>query len=128
MPLGSCRVPGWSSGSRNQGGDEGDEQGLSPVPDVVDKLGEAKIPGQLLLGDAPVRAQPGAQQRPEALHGVDVDLAEAVAVVVAGVLAPARVNGFVGVAPRLQAGVDVVFVGRLPGVTVASMIGRIVAC
>jgi hypothetical protein len=34
-----------------------------------------------------VRAQPGSQQRPKALDGVDVDLAEPVPVLVAGILA-----------------------------------------
>src|SRR3954469_11117257 len=42
-----------------------------------------KVERQLLLRDAPVRPQPGAQQRPDPLHRVDVDLAEPVAVLVA---------------------------------------------
>ena len=51
------------------------------------ELEEAEIERQLLLRDAPVWAQPGAQQGPETLDRVDVDLAEAVAVLVARVLA-----------------------------------------
>ena len=74
--------------SRDQGGDEGSEEGFSASAGVVDELEEAEIDRQLLLRDAAVRAQPGAQQRPEALQGIDVDLAEAVAIVIAGVLAP----------------------------------------
>ena len=35
-----------------------------------------------------MRAEPGAQQRPEPFHGVDVHLAEAVPVLVAGILTP----------------------------------------
>jgi len=57
-----------------------------------------------------VRAQPGAQQRPKAFHRVDVDLAKAVAVLVAGILAAPVTNGFVPVAPGWQAGVDAIFV------------------
>src|SRR3954447_7931664 len=55
--------------------------------------------------------EPGAQQGPDALHRVDVDLAEAVAVLVAGVLPTPVTDGLVPVAPLVQAGVDVVRVG-----------------
>jgi hypothetical protein len=55
--------------------------------------------------------EPGAQQGPDALHRVDVDLAEAVAVLVARVLAPGVAHGLVPVAPLLQARVDAVLVG-----------------
>src|SRR3712207_9540251 len=66
---------------------------------------------QLLLRDASVRAEPGAQQGPRPLHGVDVDLAEAVAILVACVL-PVRVADRGGpVAPGRQAGVAGVLVG-----------------
>ena len=75
------------------------------------ELEEAEVERQLLLRDAAVRAQPGAQQRPEALDGVDVDLAEAVAVLIARVLAPGVADRLVPVAPVVQAGVDVVLVG-----------------
>src|SRR3954462_10153012 len=57
-----------------------------------------------------MRTQPGAEQRPDALHGVDVHLAEAVAVLVAGILAAAMADRLVPVAPGRQARVDVVFV------------------
>src|SRR4051794_8945167 len=40
--------------------------------DCVDDLEEAEIERQLVLRDAPVRAEPGAQQGPEPFHGVDV--------------------------------------------------------
>ena len=58
-----------------------------------------------------MRPQPGAQQGPEALDRVDVDLAEAVAVLVARVLAPGVAHRLVPVAPVVQPGVDVVLVG-----------------
>src|SRR5215212_3687959 len=93
-------------GLPDQARDEGAEQSLAPAAGVVDELEEAEIGGQLLLRDAPVRAEPGAQQRPEALHRVDVDLAEPVPILVPGVA-----DRLVAVAPPLQAGVDAVLVG-----------------
>jgi len=74
---GSGVVPG---PSRHQACDKGAEQGLAASACVVHELEEAEIERQLVLREAPVRAQPGAQQRPKAFHGVDVDLAEAVPV------------------------------------------------
>src|SRR4051794_10186053 len=96
---------------RDQASDQGPERRLAAATGVVDELAEAEIDGQLLPRDAPVRPQPGTQQRPEAFGGVDVDLAEAVAVLVARVLAPGVAHGLVPVAPLLQAGVDAVLVG-----------------
>jgi hypothetical protein len=73
--------------------------------------------------------QPGAQQRPEAFHSVDVDLAEPVAIVIAGILAGAVADRLVAIAPGAQAGVDVVFISvDQRAATVLSMIGWIVAC
>src|SRR3954452_16761746 len=98
-------------GRRDQGADEGAQERLPAAPGVVDELEEAEIGGQLLLRDATVRPQPGAQQGPEALGRVDVDLAEAVAVLVPRVLAPRVAHGLVAVAPLFQAAVDIVLVG-----------------
>src|SRR6478752_9878253 len=106
----SYRDPGWWGASRHQDGDEITEEGPAPAPGVVHELEEGEIERQLLLRDAPVRAQPGAQQRPDALHRVDVHLAEAVAVLVPRVLAAGVAHRLVPVAPLLQAGVDVVLV------------------
>jgi len=57
--LGSGVVPG---PSRNQAGDERAEQGFAASTRVVHELKETEIERQLLLRDASVRAQPGAQQ------------------------------------------------------------------
>src|SRR5215207_9791707 len=85
---GSCWLPGCWAGSSDYGGDARTEQG-SPTPArVVHELEEAEIERQLVLRDAPVRTEPGAQQGPQPFHGVDVHLAEAVAVFVAGILTP----------------------------------------
>jgi hypothetical protein len=58
-----------------------------------------------------VRAEPGAQQGPRPRHGVDVDLAEAVAIRVAGVLPAPVADGLVLITPGRQAGIDAVLVG-----------------
>ncbi len=97
--------------SRNQACDKGAEQGFAAPARVVHELEEAEIERQLLLRDASVRAQPGSQQGPEALHRVDVDLAEAVAVLVAGILAAPMADRLVLVAPSRQALIDGILVG-----------------
>ena len=63
--------------------DEGGQESFAAAPGIVHELKEAEIQRQLLLRDTPVRAEPGARQGPRPLHGVDVDLAEAVAILVA---------------------------------------------
>ncbi len=77
----------------------------------MDELKEAQVKRQFFLRDAPMGSQPGAQQRPEALGGVDVNLMEAVSVFIAGVLAPAVAHGMVIKPPFRQPPVDIVFVG-----------------
>src|SRR3954451_15195491 len=87
--LGSSRDPGcWDEGSRDERSYERAEERLPSPAGVVDDLEEGEIERQLLLRDAAVRPEPGAQQRPDPFHGVDVDLAEAVPVVVPCILAP----------------------------------------
>jgi len=88
-----------------KGGDEGAKQGFAASPSIVHELEEAEIKRQLVLRDAPVRSQPGAQQRSESFHGVDVDLAKPVPVLVTGVA-----DRFVLVAPGRQARVDAILV------------------
>src|SRR5215217_2145620 len=98
---------GGGAGSRNQACDKGAEQG-SPTPArVVDELEEAEIERQLVLREAPVRAQQG----PETLDGVDVHLAEAVTIFVARILTPGMADRLVLIAPVLQAGGDAILVG-----------------
>ena len=85
---------GGRPGSCYQGCNKGTEQGFAASARVGHELEEAQVKRQLVLRDTAVRAQPGAQQRPEPLHHVDVDFAEAVAVLVAGVLATVRAAPF----------------------------------
>src|SRR4051812_25595059 len=57
-----------------------------------------------------MRPQPGSQERPEALEGVDVDLAEAIAVLVPGVFASTMTNRLVAVAETRKPGIDAILV------------------
>ena len=59
----------------------------------MNELEEAEIERQLLLRDTAM--QPGSQERPETLEGVDVDPAEAIAVLVPGVFASTMADGLV---------------------------------
>src|SRR5690349_11243246 len=97
--------------SGDQGADQGAEESFSPFTRVMDELKEPKIDREFLLGDAAMRSQPGAQQRPASFHGVDVDLVEAIAVLVARIFATAVTDGLVPVAPHRQTSVNAVFVG-----------------
>ena len=96
--------------SHNQVGDQGAEQGLAASACIVHELEEAEVKRQLVLRNAAMRAQPGAQQRPEAFGCVDVDFAKAVPVLVAGILTSSVADRLVPVALSRQAGVDAVFV------------------
>ena len=78
-------------------------------------LKEAQVERQFFLGNPPMGSQPRAQQRPEPLGGVDMALVKAVAVVIAGVFAPAVAHRPMVEAPLGQAGVNVVFIGIYPG-------------
>src|SRR3954462_9053181 len=97
--------------SRYQGGDKGSEQGFAAAPGVVHELEESEVERQLVLRDAPVRAEPGTQQGPRPRHGVDVDLAEAVAILVAGVLPAPVADGLGLITPGRRASIDAVLVG-----------------
>src|SRR3982751_3514440 len=86
----------WRAGSGDQRLNQGAEQRLSASAGIVNELEEPEIERQLFLRDAAVRPQPGSQERPEAFHGVDVDLAEPVAVLVPGVFAATMADGLCG--------------------------------
>src|SRR3954467_15751594 len=100
------------------------EQGPSSSASIVNELEQAEIERQLLLRDTAM--QPGSQQRPEALEGVD--LAEAIAVLVPGVFASTMTDGLVAVAETRKSGVDAILVGINVRAFGFSMIGWRVAC
>ena len=78
------------------------------------ELKETQVERQFLLRNAAMGPQPGAQQRPEAFGGVDVDLMEAIAIVVAGIFASAVAHGVMVETLFRQSVVNVVFVGVHP--------------
>ena len=74
---------------------------LAASSDVVQALKEGQVEGEFFLGNPPVWAQPGAQQRPKSLHRVDVNLMKPVTVLIACVFARPVVDAFVCIAPLL---------------------------
>lgn len=66
------------------------------------ELKETQVKRQLFLGDTPMRAQPGTQQRPKAFQGVDMDLMETVTVLVTGAFSPAVTHALPHVPPLRQ--------------------------
>ena len=96
--------------SGDQGCYECAEERLSSFASIVDELKEGKVDRKLLLRYAPVGPQPGTQEGPEPLHGVDMDLAMAVAVLVASVLASAVANSIMFVAPYGKPLIDIVLI------------------
>ena len=77
----------------------------------MNELKEAEIIGEAFLRNAAMRSKPGAKKRPAAFHGVDVDLMEAVAVFIPGILARPMADALVLIAPLIEACIDVVFIG-----------------
>jgi hypothetical protein len=57
-----------------------------------------------------MRPQPRSQEGPEPLHRVDVNLVEAVAVLIARILAPTVTDRLVPISPGGQTGIDIIFV------------------
>src|SRR5215207_2366722 len=106
---------GVGPGSCDQGGGERTEQGFAATACVVHELEEPERERQLVLRETPVRAEPGAQERPEPLDGVDVHLAKAIPVLIAGIFAAPVADRFVLIAPGGQAGVDAILVGMDEG-------------
>ena len=108
IELGSTGDPGrWS----DEDGDERFQQCFSALACVVDERKEADVERQFLLRNASVGSQPRSQQRPAAFPRIDVNFVEAVAIVVASVLAASVIDGEVLLAPFLQSAIDVVLVG-----------------
>src|SRR3954451_11378454 len=97
--------------SGDQGADQRAEESLASFTRVMDELKEPEIEGEFLLRNAAMRPKPGAKQGPATFHGVDVDLVEAVTVLVARIFAAAVTDGLVLIAPHRQTSVNAVLVG-----------------
>src|SRR3954453_100594 len=99
ISCGSYWVAGWWIASCDEGANQGPEQGFAAAACVMHELKEAEIKRQLVLRDTAVRAQPGAQQRPETLDGIDVDFTEAITIFVASILSAGMAHRLVAVTP-----------------------------
>jgi len=69
----------------------------------VHELKETEVEREFLLGNAPMRAQPTPQERPEPFHGIHMDFTHAVAIVISSELAPPMIDTLMLVSPDMQA-------------------------
>ena len=90
---------------------EGAEQAFTSDANIMHELKEAQVQRQLLLREAAMRSQPGTEQRPKALHRVDMNFMEAIPVLVTGVFTPAMTHRMMIKAPVLQRVIDGIFIG-----------------
>ena len=72
---------------------------------------DGEVDRQFFLGKSARRSQPRAKPGPKAFHRVDVDLVNAITVVVASILFLPTIDREMFVAPFLQLRIDVVLVG-----------------
>ena len=77
------------------------KQRFASLADVVHKLEETQVEREFLLGDAPMRAQPTPQERPEAFHGMHMDFTKTIAIFVSSECASSVVDTLMAVAPGL---------------------------
>ena len=83
---------------------------MASLSDVVNTLAKTQVKREFLLGDTPRRTKPTPQQRPEAFHRIDLHFTKAVAIFIAGVLAPPMVDALMAVSPSTQARINAVFI------------------
>src|SRR2546428_12786685 len=76
----------------------------------MNKLKETEVQGEFLLGNAPMRTQPTAQERPEPFHRIHMHFTKAVAIFIAGKLTPSMVDMLMTVAPGLQTSINAVLI------------------
>jgi hypothetical protein len=86
------------------------QQRVASLSDVVHKRKEPEGQGEFLLRNAPMRAQPTPQERPEPFHRIDMHVTKAVAIFISGVFAPSMVDTLMIISPCTQAGIHAVFI------------------
>src|SRR6267378_1316311 len=86
------------------------QQCFTPLLHVVNEREETQGEWPFFLCNAPMRAQPTAQERPKAFHRGDMHVAKAVALFIAGVLTPAMVDALMIIAPCLKTRIHTVLV------------------
>src|SRR5215510_13879241 len=82
------------------------QQRFTPLAHVVHELEETQVGREFLLGNAPMRAQPTPQERPEPFHGIHMDFTHAVAIVISSELAPPMIDTLMLVSPDMQASIN----------------------
>jgi hypothetical protein len=85
-------------------------QRFASLSHIVNEFEEPEVEREFLLGNAPMRAKPTAQQRPEPFHRIHMDFTKAVAIVISGELAPAVVDTLMVVSPSPQVGINAIFI------------------
>jgi hypothetical protein len=93
---------------RDQQLNERRKQRFASLADVVHELEEPQVEREFLLGNAPMRTQPTAQERPAPFHRIHMDFTQAIAIVISG--APSMVDMLMTVAPGLQTDINAVFI------------------
>src|SRR5712691_8808060 len=86
------------------------KQRFASLSDVVHKLKETEVQREFLLGNAPMRAQPTPQERPEPFHRIHMHFTQAVAIFISGILAPSMVDTLMIISPYTQAGINAVLI------------------
>ena len=86
------------------------QQRFASLSDVVHKLEEPQVEREFLLGNAPMRTQPTAQQRPEPFHRIHMHFTKAVAIFISSELASSMVDTLMAVSPGLQTGINAVLI------------------
>jgi hypothetical protein len=81
---------------------------FAALSDVVNTRKETEVKGEFLLGNAPLRAQPTPQERPEPFHRIHRHFTKAVAIFISGVLAPSMGDTLMIISPCTQAGLNAV--------------------
>ena len=76
----------------------------------MNALEKAEVERLFLLGNAPMRAQPTAQQRPKTFHGIHMYFTKAVAIFISGIFAPAMIDTLMCIAPSLKTGINAVLI------------------
>ena len=84
------------------------QQCFASLSGVVHKLETTEGQGELLLGNAPMGAQPAPQQRPEPFHRMHMDFTNTIAIFLSGLLASSLVHALMVVSPGTQAGINTV--------------------
>ncbi len=91
------------------------KQCFAALSDIVYELKESQIEGESLLRNPSVGTEPRAQERPESLDRVHVDLVMTIPIFVSGVLSGTMADGTVDIAPLGHSRIDVVLVREHSG-------------